>query len=117
MSGGGRDGYSSEDERDIESIKSDLANSADSVESQLSISHLYGSAQSSAHSIGRPSVRDFVASIENLSTDKPTLSSTMGVTEDLKPLKVSRASYRGKITQQLNLLKAKSDAGTLNEVL
>ena len=117
MSGGGRDRYSSEDERDIESIKSDLANSADSVESQLSISHLYGSAQSSAHSIGRPSVRDFVASIENLSTGKPTLSSTMGVAEDLKPLKASRGAYRGKITQQLNLLEAKSDAGTLNQLL
>ena len=97
MSKGSRDGYGS-DERDLEGLKKDLAFSAESVESQLSGARLYSSAPSSPQSIGRPKVRAFVASIENLSKVKPVLSSTMGVKEDLKQLKLFRRSYRGKIT-------------------
>ena len=116
MSKGSRDGYGSQDESDLEGLKKDLALSAESVESQLSGARLYSSAPSSPQSIGRPKVRAFVASIENLSKVKPVLSSTMGVEEELQSLKGSRSSYRGKITHQLNQLKSNSDAGTLNEM-
>ena len=116
MSKGSRDGYGSQDESDLEGLKKDLAFSAESVESQLSGARLYSSAPSSPQSIGRPKVRAFVASIENLSKVKPVLSSTMGVEEELQPLKGSRRAYRGKITHQLNQLESNSNAGTLNEM-
>ena len=126
MSTGAREGYSSEDERELNEIKSELVSSAESVENQL-LGHFLSVPSSPSLLRLRPdtdftllSVRDRISSIENLaasSTPHSTMSGKEKLKEELKPKRASRGSYRGKITRQLNLLKEKEVAGTLNKML
>ena len=126
MSTGGRDGYDSLDEQDLDEIKSELASSADSVEDKLPDRFQYQSAPTSpSRTISQRSnveftllsVRERVSSLENLSNNLTVPSSTMTLKDDLKPLIASRGSYRGKITISLKSLKEFSEANKLNELL
>ena len=126
MSTGGRDGYDSLDEQDLDEIKSELASSADSVEDKLPDRFQYQSAPTSpSRTISQRSnveftllsVRERVSSLENLSNNLTVPSSTMTLKDELKPLIASRGSYRGKITISLKSLKEFSEANKLNELL
>ena len=128
MSSGGRGGYSSSEERDFDDIKSELTSSAESVDDRLpeclphsAPSSPSGSRAATSRHLGvefsQLSVRERVSSIENLPGASTVNSFEMALTAELKPLKASRASYKGKITHVFNGLKVFSDAGTLDELL
>ena len=100
----------SDDERDLEDIKSELSSSA---ESDLISSHV-GSQFSSAPSSPRSGIAAFslvqhrVDSIENLSI--------MSLVEkELAPLRKTRSCTRGWVTRKLNEINAQKIAGTLNK--
>ena len=124
---------SSDEERELNEIKSELISSADSVDDKLPKYLNYRSAPTSPSKrtvSRRPnveftllSVRDRISSFENLpitvnleNLPIPVNSFTMSLAEEIKPLKLSRGSYKGKITHVLNGLKDYSDAGTLEEL-
>ena len=127
MYSGGREGYNSDEEGEFDEIKSALTSSAESVDDHLTEFFSVQSAPSSpsrrtvsqrsdvAHTL--LSVRDIVSSIENLSSVSSVNSTIMSLKDELKPLKGSRASYKGKITLVLKGLKAYSDAGTLDQFI
>ena len=127
MFSGGRAGYNSAEEEEFDEIKSALTSSAESVDDKLTDYFSVHSAPSSPSrgTVSRRlnvdhtllSVRERVSSIENLSSVSSVKSTSMSLKDDLKTLKASRASYKGKITLVLNGLKGFSDADTLDELL
>ena len=125
MLSGGRGGYCSDEENDLNDIKADLTSSAESVDDKLVELFPFSSAPSSpSRTVSqRPnveftllSVKERVSSLENLPGVSSAKFAVMSLKDDLKPLKASRASYKGKITMVLNGLKEYSDANSLDEL-
>lgn len=122
MSLGGREGYNSDEARELDDIKTDLASSAESVDESLG-RVAYASAPSSPSKSGLKVSTDFcllsvkqrISSLENLADRQSEHLVKMTVEDDLRPFIGSRAAYKGKITATLKGLKTISDEGKLNE--
>ena len=122
MSTGAREGYSSENERELNEIKSELVSSAES-EDQL-LGHFL-SVPSSPSRVSRLSpdtaftllsARDRISSWEELAASSASRDN-MTLDSELKPKQASRSAYKGKITQQVNFLNELRDANALDEML
>ena len=122
MSFGGRDGYDSDEAKDLDELKSDLTSSAESVEKEL-VGATFSSAPSSPKRTARKpdtefcllSVKQRISSLENLADRSSVPSTKMSLDSQLSGFIKSRAAYKGKITFLLNGLKVISDKGELNE--
>ena len=118
MSLGGREGYNSDEARDLDDIKTDLASSAESVDESLG-RVAYASAPSSPSKSGLKVSTDFcllsvkqrISSLENLADRQSERLVKMTLEDDLRPFIGSRAAYKGKITATLSGLKKISDDG------
>ena len=122
MSTGAREGYSSEDERELNEIKSELVSSAESEDQLLG---QFLSVPSSPSRVSRLcpdtaftllSARDRISSWEKLAASS-AWRDNMTLDSELQPKKASRSAYKGKITQQVNFLNEQRDANALNEML
>ena len=128
---GGREGYDSAEEEELESIKSDLISSDEQIGEKLSCVP-YSSAPSSPAKSGSfrqyptastgdyfksLTVKDRVSSFENLGGSGFKTPVTMTLDEELKPLKGSRTAYKGRITLHLKGLKKLHAEGSLTDIM
>ena len=128
---GGREGYDSAEEDELESIKSDLVSSDDLVGEKLTcVPYLSGPPSPAELNSSRQyptalttdklkplTVKDRVASFESLSSLSFKNSVTMSLDDELKPLKGTRAAYKGRITLHLKGLKKLHEDGSLTDIM
>ena len=102
---GGRQGYDSEEEREFQDLKSDLTSSDES--NNVSPDGKYKSP-----SLEYEDRKKVAQLVKSFSLDNIV---NMSINDELKPLRLSRSSYKGKITRVLNGLEQAKSSSKLDE--